>query len=72
MQAHVWDLSAPDDAPLPFEEGSADVAVAIFVLSALHPDQLSQAIRNILRVGQASHRCGPSYSLSLDASLARY
>lgn len=52
--ADKWDLSATnrDDKTRPvlppgLEEGSADVVVLIFVLSALHPDEWEAAARNV-------------------------
>jgi tRNAThr (cytosine32-N3)-methyltransferase len=49
INASVWDVSA-DSLPEDLEPGTVDVAVLIFVLSALHPDEWRQAILNIHRV----------------------
>lgn len=49
IQADVWDVSG-DDLPPGLEEGSVDVAIMIFIFSALSPDQWAQAVRNVHRV----------------------
>ncbi|CAM1508491.1 Fc.00g053390.m01.CDS01 [Cosmosporella sp. VM-42] len=49
MQADVWDVSS-DDLPPGLEDGSVDVAIMIFIFSALSPDQWAQAVRNVYRV----------------------
>ncbi|KAJ4250607.1 hypothetical protein NW762_011866 [Fusarium torreyae] len=49
IQADVWDV-ASDSLPPGLEEGSVDVAVLIFIFSALSPDQWAQAVHNVHRV----------------------
>ncbi|KAF7555528.1 hypothetical protein G7046_g6543 [Stylonectria norvegica] len=49
IQADVWDISS-DSLPPDLEEGSVDVAILIFIFSALSPDQWAQAVRNVHRV----------------------
>lgn len=49
VHAGVWDLSS-DSLPEGVEPGSVDVVVMIFVLSALHPTEWTQAVANIYRV----------------------
>lgn len=47
-QAFVWDLSTIDGLPNEkFQPGTLDVAVLIFVLSALHPREWKQAVDNV-------------------------
>ncbi|KAG9017027.1 hypothetical protein FRB90_002036 [Tulasnella sp. 427] len=46
VRSSVWDLSS-QTLPEGLEPGSVDIAVMIFVLSALHPDEWAQAIANI-------------------------
>ncbi|PKY06110.1 methyltransferase [Aspergillus campestris IBT 28561] len=53
--ADVWDVAAKPDEngdglPPGLPEGSVDVVVLIFILSALSPAQWEQALRNIYRV----------------------
>jgi len=43
----VWDLSSPDTLPLGVEPGTVDIAILVFVMSALHPDEWGRAIANI-------------------------
>ena len=52
ITADVWDVAVKGDNPLPpaLTEESVDVAVLIFVFSALSPDQWDQAVRNVYRV----------------------
>lgn len=55
MSADVWDVAAEpdengDSLPPGLREGSVDVVVLIFILSALAPDQWDRALRNIYRV----------------------
>jgi hypothetical protein len=47
--AHVWDLAGPN-LPPGVNSGTVDVVVMVFVLSALHPKEWTQAIGNIYRV----------------------
>lgn len=49
IQADVWD-AASDVLPPDLEEGSVDVAILIFIFSALSPDQWAQAVRNVHRL----------------------
>ena len=43
----VWDLSSPIALPEGLQPGSVDIIVLIFVFSALHPREWSQAVANI-------------------------
>ena len=45
--ASVWDLSSPDSLPNGLQAASVDMVVLIFVFSALHPREWSQAVTNI-------------------------
>ncbi|KAM0749693.1 methyltransferase [Meredithblackwellia eburnea MCA 4105] len=47
IDAQVWDLSSPDGLPATLEPGTVDIAVMIFVMSALHPDEWSRAVKNV-------------------------
>lgn len=49
MQADVWD-AAGDGLPPGLEEGSVDVAVMIFIFSALSPREWGKAVRNVYKV----------------------
>lgn len=49
MQADVWDV-AGDELPPGLEEGSVDVAVMVFIFSALSPLQWEKAVENVYRV----------------------
>lgn len=49
MQADVWDV-AGDELPPGLEEGSVDVAVMVFIFSALSPLQWKKAVENVYRV----------------------
>ncbi|KAF4464979.1 actin filament-binding [Fusarium albosuccineum] len=49
IQADVWDVTS-DSLPPGLEEGSVDVAVLIFIFSALSPDQWAKAVSNVHRV----------------------
>lgn len=49
IQADVWDVSS-DVLPPDLEEGSVDVAILIFIFSALSPDQWAKAVRNVHRL----------------------
>jgi methyltransferase-like protein 6 len=42
------DITAGFDGNVP--DGCVDVATLIFVLSAIHPDKMEQALRNVLQV----------------------
>jgi len=43
----VWDLSSPDTLPPGVEPESVDIAILVFVMSALHPDEWGKAMANI-------------------------
>ncbi|KAL9050084.1 MAG: hypothetical protein Q9162_006850 [Coniocarpon cinnabarinum] len=52
IHANVWDLTAADDEgkcllPPNLTAGSIDVAIMVFVLSALEPNQWQQALKNV-------------------------
>lgn len=49
MQADVWDV-AGDELPPGLGEGSVDVAVMVFIFSALSPLQWKKAVENVYRV----------------------
>lgn len=49
MQADVWDI-ASDELPPGLEEGSVDVALLVFIFSALSPAQWRKAVENVHRV----------------------
>jgi tRNAThr (cytosine32-N3)-methyltransferase len=49
IQADVWDV-AGDSLPPDVEEGSVDVALMVFIFSALSPQQWKQAVHNVYRV----------------------
>ncbi|KAK3299189.1 S-adenosyl-L-methionine-dependent methyltransferase [Chaetomium fimeti] len=49
MQADVWDV-AGTELPPGLEEGSVDVAVMVFIFSALSPLQWKKAVENVYRV----------------------
>ncbi|WYZ38940.1 hypothetical protein EsH8_III_000854 [Colletotrichum jinshuiense] len=49
MQADVWDVTS-DELPPGLEEGSVDVAILIFIFSALAPGQWSKAVSNVHRI----------------------
>ncbi|KAL7797450.1 S-adenosyl-L-methionine-dependent methyltransferase [Trichoderma ceciliae] len=49
IQADVWDVSG-ESLPPDLEEGTVDVAVMIFVFSALSPREWTQAVRNVYRL----------------------
>ncbi|PVG01906.1 S-adenosyl-L-methionine-dependent methyltransferase [Serendipita vermifera] len=50
VHASVWDLSTSEGLPEGVEEGSVDIVVMIFVLSALHPTEWAQAVANIYKM----------------------
>lgn len=51
IHAAVWDLSSKEvGVPPGLEEGTADMVILVFVLSALHPDEWERAIGNVYRV----------------------
>ncbi|KAK1760634.1 S-adenosyl-L-methionine-dependent methyltransferase [Echria macrotheca] len=49
MQADVWDI-AGDELPPGLQEGSVDVALMVFIFSALSPLQWKKAVANVHRV----------------------
>ncbi|KJZ75547.1 hypothetical protein HIM_05010 [Hirsutella minnesotensis 3608] len=49
IQADVWDVSA-DCLPPDLEEGSVDVAVMVFIFSALSPKEWAKAVSNVHRL----------------------
>lgn len=49
IQADVWDI-ASDELPPGLEEGSVDVALLIFIFSALSPSQWEKAVANVHRL----------------------
>ena len=49
IQADVWDV-AGEDLPPGLEEGSVDVAVMIFIFSALSPGEWERAVHNVHRL----------------------
>ncbi|KAI5297910.1 hypothetical protein KEM55_004077, partial [Ascosphaera atra] len=52
MKADVWDVSAEGEGSLPpgLGEESVDVALMVFIFSALSPSEWNQALRNVYRV----------------------
>jgi tRNAThr (cytosine32-N3)-methyltransferase len=50
LSAAVWDATSADTLPPGIEEGTVDVAVLVFVLSALHPDEWARALANVARM----------------------
>ncbi|KIM33976.1 hypothetical protein M408DRAFT_18943 [Serendipita vermifera MAFF 305830] len=50
IRASVWDLSSAEGLPEGVEPGSVDIVVMIFVLSALHPREWTQAVANIYKM----------------------
>ena len=50
IQAAVWDLTSKEGVPSNLQEGTVDVIVLIFVMSALHPGEWLQALENIHKV----------------------
>ncbi|KAK2047787.1 methyltransferase domain-containing protein [Colletotrichum somersetense] len=49
MQADVWDVTS-DELPPGLGEGSVDVAILIFIFSALAPSQWNKAVSNVYRL----------------------
>ncbi|KDQ19101.1 hypothetical protein BOTBODRAFT_103483 [Botryobasidium botryosum FD-172 SS1] len=70
ISASVWDLASPPSSPLPdgLAEGSVDIVVLIFVLSALHPNEWDNALSNAHRIlkpgGQVLFRDYGRYDLT--------
>lgn len=52
VRADVWDVTAEGEDSLPpgLEEGSVDVIILIFIISALAPNQWDAALRNVYRL----------------------
>lgn len=49
IQADVWDVAA-QELPPDLEEGSVDVAILIFIFSALSPKEWARAVHNVHRL----------------------
>lgn len=49
IQADVWDI-ASDELPPGLEEGNVDVALLVFIFSAISPLQWKKAVENVYRV----------------------
>lgn len=49
IRATIWDLSS-QALPEDIKEGSVDIILMIFVLSALHPNEWDQAVVNVHKV----------------------
>lgn len=49
MQADVWDVTS-DELPPGLQEGSVDVAILVFIFSALAPSQWKKAVSNVHRL----------------------
>ncbi|GAA5996596.1 hypothetical protein JCM5350_006756 [Sporobolomyces pararoseus] len=47
LSCQVWDLSSSKGLPTDLEPNSVDIVSMIFVLSALHPNEWEQAVRNV-------------------------
>ena len=61
MQADVWDATS-DDLPPGLEEGSVDVAILIFIFSALSPREWQKAVDNVHRLLKpGGHVCFRDY-----------
>lgn len=61
MQADVWDATS-DDLPPGLEEGSVDVAILIFIFSALSPREWDKAVNNVHRLLKpGGHVCFRDY-----------
>ncbi|KAF8329376.1 S-adenosyl-L-methionine-dependent methyltransferase [Cantharellus anzutake] len=50
IAASVWDLASLDSLPEGIEEGQVDMAILIFVLSALSPKEWHRALHNLHRI----------------------
>ena len=50
VHSSVWDLASSEGLPEGVEPATVDIVVMIFVLSALHPTEWTQAVANIFRV----------------------
>lgn len=61
MQADVWDVTS-DDLPPGLEEGTVDVAILIFIFSALSPREWEKAVNNVHRLLKpGGHVCFRDY-----------
>lgn len=61
MQADVWDATS-DELPPGLEEGSVDVAIMIFIFSALSPREWEKAVDNVYRLLKpGGHVCFRDY-----------
>ena len=61
MQADVWDVTS-DDLPPGLKEGTVDVAVLIFIFSALSPPEWDKALHNVHRLLKpGGHVCFRDY-----------
>ncbi|KDQ61936.1 hypothetical protein JAAARDRAFT_123355, partial [Jaapia argillacea MUCL 33604] len=49
IQAAVWDLTS-DSLPDGVQPGTVDIAIMVFVLSALHPEEWGRAISNVFKM----------------------
>ncbi|KIL69148.1 hypothetical protein M378DRAFT_21376 [Amanita muscaria Koide BX008] len=47
VQAAVWDLTSQDGLPPGLEPDTVDIAILVFVLSAIHPEEWCRAVKNI-------------------------
>jgi tRNAThr (cytosine32-N3)-methyltransferase len=62
MQADVWDVTG-DEPPPDVAEGSVDVAILVFIFSALSPGQWAKAVDNVHRVLKpGGHICFRDYA----------
>lgn len=50
VNAECWSLSSTEGLPKCLEEGSVDIAIMIFVFSALHPDEWKAAVANLWKM----------------------
>ena len=46
--AFQWDITKNSPDTIPFPEGSLNIVILIFVLSAVHPDKMRRAINNLV------------------------
>jgi tRNAThr (cytosine32-N3)-methyltransferase len=53
VTSEVWDLSSKAGLPPTLPPASVDVAIMIFVLSALHPNEWAQSVKNAWDVSPA-------------------
>ncbi|KAI5479333.1 hypothetical protein MNV49_003852 [Pseudohyphozyma bogoriensis] len=50
LDTDVWDLSSKAGPPPSVPDGSVDIVTMIFVMSALHPDEWEQAVKNVYQM----------------------